>query len=124
MGGIHLASARQGRRGRMRSFIGPAFVPSRFWQTRTVTIAARTPIATIASILGHSESIAHEPWVTWDEELCIDKTVTIAVQVMGKVRATLEIAKDAPEAEAKAAALALENVAKFIEGKPIKNLSM
>jgi hypothetical protein len=34
----------------MRSFIGPAFVPSRFWQTRTVAIAARTPIATIASI--------------------------------------------------------------------------
>merc|ERR1719506_3425502 len=48
-------------------------------------------------VLGHSQSLAHEPWVDWDEALCVDATATVAVQVNGKVRATIELAPDASQ---------------------------
>jgi leucyl-tRNA synthetase len=36
------------------------------------------------SLLGHSESLSYHPWVKYDEELCIDDTITMGVQVNGK----------------------------------------
>jgi hypothetical protein len=32
-------------------------------------------------ILGHSETLAYEPWLQWDDALCVDNTVQIGVQV-------------------------------------------
>ena len=46
--------------------------------------------------LGHNNTIAYEPWPTYDEEKTIDDTITIGVQVNGKLRGTIDIAKDAP----------------------------
>mmetsp|Transcript_24515 Transcript_24515/g.97268 ORF Transcript_24515/g.97268 Transcript_24515/m.97268 type:complete len:165 (-) Transcript_24515:401-895(-) len=71
-------------------------------------------------MLGHDTSLAYEPWVEWDEALCVDTAVTIAVQVNGKVRAKLEMAPDASEDDARAMALAAETVAKFVGEKEIK----
>jgi leucyl-tRNA synthetase len=48
-----------------------------------------------------------------------DALVKLAVQVNGKLRATLEVAPDLAEAEVKALALADANVQKFVEGKEI-----
>jgi len=73
-------------------------------------------------ILGHEGSIARESWVTWDEKLCIDTVVKLGVQVNGKVRGTIELAKDADETEAQELGLALESVQKFVEGKTIKKV--
>ena len=39
--------------------------------------------------LGHAASLAHEPWPTFDEALCVDDVVEMAVQVNGKVRGGL-----------------------------------
>ena len=39
------------------------------------------------SVLGHADSLAGHDWVEWDEAKCVDATVTMAVQVNGKVRA-------------------------------------
>ncbi len=72
--------------------------------------------------LGHKPSIANVDWPTWDEALCIDDVVEIAVQVNGKVRGRVSLARDADEAAARSAALADENVQKFIEGKSVKKL--
>jgi leucyl-tRNA synthetase len=47
----------------------------------------------------------------------VDERVTLGVQVNGKLRGTLDLPKDAPESDARAAALALPNVAKAISGK-------
>mmetsp|Transcript_50528 Transcript_50528/g.93443 ORF Transcript_50528/g.93443 Transcript_50528/m.93443 type:complete len:940 (-) Transcript_50528:52-2871(-) len=69
------------------------------------------------SLLGHAESLAKHPWPIYKEELCVDDTVTLAVQVMGKVRGTIEISPDSEQAEALALAVADENVAKFLDGK-------
>jgi leucyl-tRNA synthetase len=70
--------------------------------------------------LGHAESLAHHPWPSWDEALCKDDVVEIAVQVNGKVRGRITLAVDATEDDAKTAALADPNVAQHLAGKPIK----
>jgi len=71
-------------------------------------------------LLGNEESLAYEPWPEYDDKLCEEATVNMAVQVNGKARATIQLAKDAGEADAKELALANEKVLKFIEGKEIK----
>jgi leucyl-tRNA synthetase len=70
--------------------------------------------------LGHAKSLANEPWPTFDEELCRDDVVEIAVQVNGRVRGRIKIAPDAPEDEARRAAEADPNVVTHLAGKPIK----
>ncbi|GAX10272.1 leucyl-tRNA synthetase [Fistulifera solaris] len=74
------------------------------------------------SILGHTESLAYEPWVEFDEALCVDTTVTIGVQVNGKSRGEISIAKDADESTAVAAASSVDKVQVQLDGKEIKKV--
>ena len=69
--------------------------------------------------LGHDKTIAFEPWPTYDESKTIDDTISIGVQVNGKLRGSIEITQDEDEESVKAKALAHENVIKFTEGKEI-----
>jgi leucyl-tRNA synthetase len=69
---------------------------------------------------GHTVSIGREPWPTWDEALCVDDVVEMAVQVNGKVRGRVTLARTASEDEARAAALAAEGVGAFTAGKQVK----
>merc|ERR1711871_1872908 len=73
-------------------------------------------------VLGHSDSLASHAWVEWDEAKCVDATVTMAVQVNGKVRAKISLAPDAAEDAARELAFAEEGVQKFTEGKDIKKV--
>jgi leucyl-tRNA synthetase len=67
--------------------------------------------------LGHAESVFDGAnWPTYDEAKLVDKTVTLAVQVNGKLRGSIEVATDAAEADVIAAARADENVARHLEG--------
>ena len=70
--------------------------------------------------LGHSTSLAHHPWPSWDEALCQEDVVEIGVQVNGRLRGRIKIAVDASEEDAKAAALEEANVRAFVGDKPIK----
>jgi leucyl-tRNA synthetase len=70
-------------------------------------------------ILGHDKTIAFEPWPTYDEAKTIDDTISIGVQVNGKLRGTIEISQDEEEDSIKEKALSHENVMKFTEGKEI-----
>jgi leucyl-tRNA synthetase len=72
--------------------------------------------------LGHPPSIADVEWPTFDEKLTIDDTLELPVQVNGKIRGRVVIARDADESTARAAALADENVQKHLEGRPIRKL--
>ena len=67
--------------------------------------------------LGHSGLIHETMWPAWDDALIVDETMTIIVQVNGKLRAKLEFAKDAAEDDVKQVALSNENVIKFLENK-------
>jgi leucyl-tRNA synthetase len=70
--------------------------------------------------LGHPDPLAYAPWPTYDEALCIDDTVEMAVQVNGKVRGRITLPRGATEDEARAVALAAEGVPAYIAGKPVK----
>ena len=55
--------------------------------------------------LGRHGLLAEQPWPTADPELARDEQVTIAVQVNGKLRGTLELPRDADERASREAAL-------------------
>ncbi|TAL14425.1 leucine--tRNA ligase, partial [Patescibacteria group bacterium] len=67
--------------------------------------------------LGSEILVQNTPWPLWDDSLIINKTITIIVQVNGKLRAKLDVAKDASEDDIKTLALAEENVQAFVGNK-------
>ena len=69
---------------------------------------------------GGTALVAEMPWPSPDAELLKAEAVTLAVQVLGKLRGTIEVAVGASEAEIFALAEAEENVQRAIAGKPIK----
>ncbi len=72
--------------------------------------------------LGNTGLLAEQPWPEADSALLSEDTVTIAVQVNGKRRDELTIARDASKEDIEAAALGLENVARAIGGRKIKKV--
>ncbi len=68
--------------------------------------------------LGHQDLLVERPWPAADAGLLVEDTATVAVQVNGKLRATLALPRDAAEDVAKAAALADPAVRKAMDGKP------
>lgn len=75
-----------------------------------------------ATIFDQKDSITYEPWPTYDEAMLVDKTVTIVVQVNGKVRGKFEVAADADQAKIQEQALQLENVQHQLEGKTVRKV--
>ena len=71
------------------------------------------------SILGHNDTIAYEAWPTYDEAKTADDSVEVAVQVNGKLRATVMLPMNCSKDEAIAIAKADEKVSAAIEGKTI-----
>ena len=61
--------------------------------------------------------VVNAPWPKADPALVIDDVVKIAVQVNGKLRATIDLPRDAAEDQARAAALASANVVAAMAGK-------
>ena len=70
-------------------------------------------------MLGHNNTIAFEAWPKYDESKIVEDEKEIAVQVNGKVRATIKIAVDESEESIKEKALEEENVKRHTEGKEI-----
>ncbi len=69
--------------------------------------------------LGHHKTIAFEPWPTYDESLLVEAEKEIAVQVNGKVRATIMINVNDEEDVIKEKALQEENILRHTAGKEI-----
>jgi leucyl-tRNA synthetase len=72
--------------------------------------------------LGHDTLLAEQPWPKPDQALLVEETVTIAVQVNGKRRDELTIARDATKEDIEAAALKLDNIVRAIGGRKIKKV--
>ncbi|MGB9153046.1 MAG: leucine--tRNA ligase [Alphaproteobacteria bacterium] len=72
--------------------------------------------------LGHKKMLIETPWPKADPAMLIDNTVTIAVQVNGKLRATITLPRDMHAAEVEAAALADEGVKRALDNKPPKKV--
>ncbi len=69
---------------------------------------------------GTTQLVAELPWLEADPSLLKAETLTLAVQVLGKLRATIEVPVGADEATVFAAAEAEENVQRALEGRPIR----
>lgn len=90
-------------------------------RTFTVLLAPFAPhlAEELWHIHGHTQSVHLEPWPTFDPEKLVLDTVSIAVQVNGRLRDTVDVAKDADQATLLAAAKASERVQRHLEGKEI-----
>ena len=64
--------------------------------------------------------VAQLPWLEADPSLLRTETVTLAVQVLGKLRGTIEVAVEASDEEVFALAEAEPNVVRALDGKPVR----
>jgi leucyl-tRNA synthetase len=72
--------------------------------------------------LGCEGLLAETSWPQADPAFLVDESVSIAVQVGGKLRGTIEMARDSAEDEVRAAALALPNVSRALAGRTIRQV--
>ncbi|NKB55460.1 MAG: leucine--tRNA ligase [Alphaproteobacteria bacterium] len=73
-------------------------------------------------MLGHDELLADAPWPTASPAYLVDDTVTIAVQIKGKLRGTIEMPRDADKASVEKTALALDSVQRATNGQTPKRV--
>ena len=71
------------------------------------------------SMLGHDNTIAYEAWPTYDEAKLVEDEIEVPVQINGKVRAVIKVAKDATSDDLEKVALENEDVKRFIDGKEV-----
>jgi leucyl-tRNA synthetase len=69
--------------------------------------------------LGHATLLCKEPWPEFDAALTIDAKVTVAIQVSGKMRGTVEVPRGSGEDAVRAAAEALAPVARALDGRAV-----
>ena len=72
--------------------------------------------------LGKDGLVAHAPWPAVDAALLVENSVTVAVQVNGKLRSTIELPVGSPRERIEELVLSLETVARVLDGKPPKKL--
>jgi len=74
------------------------------------------------SLLGKDESIFKQPWPQYDPEFVKEETITIAIQINGKVRDEVEVGVEISEDEIKKLVLGREKVVKWLDGKEEKKI--
>jgi leucyl-tRNA synthetase len=72
--------------------------------------------------LGHTDSLAYEPWPEYDAELIKEKEIEIAVQVNGKIRDRIIVSANATDEQIKQKVLASQRVAAAMAGKKPKKI--
>ena len=72
--------------------------------------------------LGKDGLVADAPWPAVDEALLVESTVTVAVQVNGKLRSTIELPKGAAQQDVEQLVLSLEPVARMLDGRAPRKL--
>ncbi len=93
-------------------------------ETLLVLLAPIAPHLTeeLWHLMGHQESIHLQTWPTPDSDLMAEETVTMVIQVNGKVRDRIEVAADIGEAAAVEAALARDRIKEWTEGKEVRKV--
>jgi len=72
--------------------------------------------------LGHLSLVSTEAWPQVEPELLVEDTITLPVQINGKKRADVTVARDAEKADIEAAVLALDAVKRALDGKSPKKV--
>ena len=73
-------------------------------------------------MLGHETLVAQAVWPQVERALLVEETVTLPVQINGKKRADVTVARGAGNADIEAAVLALDAVQRALEGKSPKKV--
>jgi leucyl-tRNA synthetase len=72
--------------------------------------------------LGHKTLVASEPWPRLEADLLVETTITLPVQINGKKRGDVTVARNAANAEIETAVLALDAVKRALDGRPPKKV--
>jgi len=72
--------------------------------------------------LGNQNTITYEDWPTYDETKLVEDEVEVVIQVMGKVRSKIKVAKDMSKDELETVALEDEKIKQWIEGKTVRKV--
>jgi leucyl-tRNA synthetase len=97
-------------------------------EAATALVVMLAPLAPFATeelwreVLGNATSVHLASWPSFDEALARDETVTLVVQVDGKVRDRIEVAADSDEQACRELALASEKARHALGGREIANL--
>ena len=74
------------------------------------------------SHVGGEYSVHQQPWPEWDEDLAADETITLVVQVNGRLRDRIEVPADVSEEDARSVALKSDRIRQFTEGKTVRRV--
>ena len=101
-----------------------AQIPAEMYETLIKLLSPFTPhlAEEMWARLGYDTLVITETWPEGDAKLAEDNMVTMGVQMNGKMRGTISVAKDAAREDVEKAALALENVARQLEGQNVKKV--
>ncbi|MGD1045934.1 MAG: leucine--tRNA ligase [Bacteroidota bacterium] len=69
--------------------------------------------------LGHKKSTAYEPWPMYDKAKCVESTVEVVLQINGKIRSKIVVAKDTSNTELERLAFKDSNIKRYTDGKRI-----
>lgn len=70
-------------------------------------------------VLNHAETVFNDRWPEFENKFIFEETITIPVQVNGKLRGTLIVGKDEDSESILKSALELESVSRFVSGRHI-----
>jgi leucyl-tRNA synthetase len=70
-------------------------------------------------VLGHSSTLAYEPWPAFDELMIAESEIDVPVQVNGKLRGKIRVPVGADQPAIEAAARADSGVASYLAGKTV-----
>ena len=91
-------------------------------ETITLLLSPFAPHASeeLWQILGHNTSLTYEPWPSFDPLLAKDDIITMAVQINGKTRTTLDVEEDITKDDFLIQAKKHPKIIKYLDGKQIK----
>ena len=102
-------------------FLNAAVRPRQVMETFVLLLSPFAPhlAEELWQALGHSTTLAYEPWPQYDEAALREETIEMPVQVNGKLRAVIRVPAEADTAAVEAAARADAKVAEYLSGKTI-----
>jgi leucyl-tRNA synthetase len=103
------------------AFTGDDVRPRSAMKTFTLLLAPLAPhiAEELWQILGHENTLAYEPWPTYDPALLKEEAIEIPVQISGKLRGRVIVPADADGPAIEAAARADERIAALLDGKTV-----
>jgi leucyl-tRNA synthetase len=121
-----LANALQDLSGQAKTTTEPGLAPA-FREAGRIFIQILAPMMPHLAeecweALGCSDLVAEAAWPIVDRALLMENAITLPVQVNGKKRADVTIARDADQASIEAAVLSLDAVQRAMEGKPPRKI--